>query len=323
VTTKGKKQIVLNFPPDSSLGEILLDNEVRSQDTISIICRGKQTIEGGHRLYFFPSLDCIYHPQLFSKFGPGVLHSITLPTVEPKSKESIKPALIEISKLKGLKRFDAVECASMSDALVNLLDQFPDLTDLSLNANSVSVKQLIQTRIINKLTSLKYTYKGSKIDQAIADHVLREAMHPGHHGRHHEDGEHREHHGDEIELDETPEQSITPLLHCLTRSPDLEVLEMPNVPLYSQDLQIIGQLKKLKAVDLSDSNILSNSVEALSDLPNLQVFHVDHCLIDASAIPYFKKLAALSLKIIYMQSDAMTPEVQEQYRKQLPGVMVN
>jgi serine/threonine protein kinase len=321
----GKKQIVFNFPQDIDLGEILLDSPVKSEDTKSIVCQGKQTIEAGHQLYFFPSMACIYHPQYFYNFRPDTLHSITLPPVPAKLRASIKLVLPEISRLKGLHRLDCLNCNGIVDAVVPLLDQCPALDDLVLNANNVSIKALIQTETIKRIKFLTYTYKGIDFEEEIELHAGEH--HGGHRGGHHQDRDGEEHHRgrghDDMEARETIKQEVTPLLQCLTNSPNLVSLEIPNVPLSAQDLQIIGQLKNLRTVDLSNSNIVGTAVDALSDLTNLQSFHVDNCIIGESAIPAFKKLAKHSLKYIFMTSLAMTPETIELYRKELPGVMVN
>ena len=311
-----------------------VDSEAKSGNTKPIVCQGKKTIEAGHRLYFFPNRTCMVHNNYFSKFGPDILHSITLPPMSDSYREVIKTALSQICQIKGLKRLDLSDCDGVSDIMLPLLDQCHALEDLALNANNISVKQLVQLKAIHKITSLTYTYRDINIAEELpkaGQYVMNMNGYRGHHGFHGHHG-HQGHgaHGNDggPDLDEMPgyktwNQDITPLLRCLAQSPQLKTLEMPNVPLLPKDVQLISRLQNLSLIDLSNSNIVASDIDTLSRLPKLQFFHVDNCVIGTSAIPAFKKLAARSLKFIYMNSPAMSAQTLALYRQQLPGVMVN
>jgi len=315
---------------------MLIDNFTPGQGVISVPCQGKQTIEAGHKLYFLPAPVCLHRASYFYRFRPGFLTGITFPTTGPAMKNDIALCLAQVCKLKGLTRLDLVNCADVSDEVLPSIDNCPDLTDLALNANFFTVKNLAKTKIINRLNTLTYTYA----DLDIAETVLKteewdkkhEGRHRGEHhrrnGKGHHDGDWEHHDGDFGDHDEwdkhkTLDQEITPLLEALAKSPNLTWLEMPNVPLHPKDVETLSQIKNLQVIDLSNSNIMDANVETLSKMPNLVVFHVDNCVIDAGAIPAFKKMASHSLKFIYMRSIFMNQETVKLYRKELPGVQIN
>jgi serine/threonine protein kinase len=386
----GKKQIVFNFPTQQSLGKIYIDGP-GGEGTQFINCQGKQTVEAGHRLYFFPTAACVLHPQYFYNFRPSLISSVTFPALDKKGLTYLKADLQQLSQLQGLTRIDLINPDCSFDEVLPLLDQCHELEDLLISANNFPVRALVLNNTIKKIKSLTYSSLQVDVAPQLAFRAKwRATMHGRHRGRHHDDDddeheheqrgqedkpaaasggllaggpaehtaadqaqtnpgqsnnngllepentstehgtgghERRWHHememqGLEWDKAKTIKQSITPLLECLAKSNNLTSLEMPNIPLTAQDLKLIGEMTNLQAIDLSNSNIFSVNIDALTNLNKLTVFHVDDCLIDATAIPAFKKLAAHSLKFIAMKSLSMTPETVARYQKELPGVVI-
>jgi len=181
------------------------------------------------------------------------------------------------------------------------------LEELIVNPNHLRIEKLAASGILTKLKTLEFGYLGNMLQSGLEERISQDSSSINWNNT-----------GSDASL-----QAIFPLLLALKSCHKIEVLKIPRLTMGVAEFAKLAQIRTLRKIDLTGSDMTSPNVYALTGLTRLEEFRADGCKIDASALPAFQILRSHSLKRIFINSPTMTAETVALYRRQLPGVSIN
>ena len=147
----GKDIIEFNFPSATSLGVISSALEVkRRQDARSTLRYSSKD-----RLSLWPSEYLVANPHLFQRFRENDFYGLSI-TSEAGGYGSLVKAMPYITKLQGLRRFEARSC-NLNEVTLAYLDQLSNLTELMVPYTDVSSLAMKNLTCLPKLKYLDFS----------------------------------------------------------------------------------------------------------------------------------------------------------------------
>jgi hypothetical protein len=245
-----KKQRVLSFPKDYSIGWVVITTWPPSNGSIErrVKAQGTVIVPAGKMVKFIPGDRCYKEPSILKTLSADSFDSIQMLSTSIYTEEAdmCDRVLLQIGHLKGLLELDLNNSDATDKGVAYAISQLHNLQILSAVATALDGKFLTQIDTLKRLHSLTLTYIKIPDDNLryIAGLPRLEHLHIGH--------------------CRVSDRGIENLASC-SRLIDLNLSDNPKITDHS--IKIILSMKDLRFLMLDNTSITTAGILQLKPLP--------------------------------------------------------
>ncbi|MCC7531975.1 MAG: protein kinase [Candidatus Melainabacteria bacterium] len=244
-------------------------------------CVDEKRVKDGVLIGFNPTYEALNkNPFLLKNFAPNDLTLLYL----SKNEAAVSRVFSSLPHLTGLKALN-VRFSDFSDADLKYLDPLSNLSYLDVTATNVTGDGLARMKYLNKLTSLH----ASSVQNI---ETLLERV-----------GEIPRLYLLSLHADSLDDDSLKEISRCQ----NMKVLSLGmNHKITGKGMQYLANLKHLRYLDLSGTNVTVQSLEALRQLPNLKNIVIPVALTSPHAVATIRK-ALPKVKLSVSSPETLAP----------------